>query len=122
MKRQSVPASPGEHPELDTSEFLDDDGHLYYQILVGMLNWIVGIGRFNIAHATSSLARFASCPSKGHLDRALRLFGELKKYLNKRIVVDYWDPIVTGGDLSCYSKLVEEFKEEYPEAVEEIVN
>ena len=28
--------------------------------------------------------------------------------------------IVTGGDLSCHSKLVEEFKEEYPEDVEDI--
>ena len=35
-------------------------------------------------------------------------------------MVNSWDPIVTGGDLSCYSKPVEDFKEEYPEAVEEI--
>ena len=64
MKRQSVPAFPGYHPEMDTLEFLDDDGHLYYQMLFGMLNWIVGIGRFDIAHATSLLARFASFPRK----------------------------------------------------------
>ena len=75
MKRQSVPFSPFYHPEMDTSEFLDDDGHMYYQMLVGMLNWIVGIGRFDISHATSSLARFDSCPRKGHLKRALRVFG-----------------------------------------------
>ena len=83
-------------------------------MLVGMLNWTVGIGRFDIAHATSSLACFASCPSKGHLDRALRVFGYLKKYQNKRIVVDSRDPIVTGVDFSSYSRLVEDFKEEYP--------
>ena len=107
MKRQFVPASPGNHPELDTLEFLDDDGHLYYQMLVGMLNWTVSIGQFDIAHATSSLAPFASCPRKGHLDRALRVFGYLKRYLNKRIVVDSRNPITTGGDLSHYSKLME---------------
>ena len=28
IKQQSVPASPGDHPKLDTSEFVDDDGHL----------------------------------------------------------------------------------------------
>ena len=44
IKRQFVHASPGDHPELDTSEFLDDDGNIYYQMLVGMLNWTVGIG------------------------------------------------------------------------------
>ena len=35
-------------------------------------------------------------------------------------MVDSWDPIVTGGYLSCHSKLVEDLKEEYPKAVEEI--
>ena len=88
MKRQSVPASPGDQPELDTLEFLDDDGHIYYQMLVGMFNWTVGICRLDIAHATSSLALFAFCPRKVRLKCALRVFGYLKKYPNKRIVVD----------------------------------
>ena len=120
IKRQSTPLSPGDHPELDTSEFLDDNGHQHYQMLIGMLNWTVGIGRFDIAHATSSLARFSSCPRKAHLERALRTFGYLKKFPNKRIVVDSRDPIITGGDLSDYHKMLESFKEEYPDAVEEI--
>ena len=84
------------------------------------MNWIFGFGQFDIAHATSSLARFASCSREGHIDRGLRVCGYLKKYPNKRIVVDSREPIVTGGDLICHSKLVEDFKEEYPEAVEEI--
>ena len=50
----------------------------------------------------------------------LRVFDYLKKYPNQRIVVDSWEPIVTGGDLSSHSKLVEYFKEEYPKAVEDI--
>ena len=111
MKRQSVPASPGNHHEMDTLEFLDDDGHLYYQMPVGMLNWIVGIGRFDMAYATSSLTRCTYCPRKGNLGHALWVFGYLKKYPNKRIVVDSRGLIVTGGDLSCSSKLLEDFKE-----------
>ena len=99
MKRQYVPFSPVDHPEMDTSEFLDDDGHMYYQMLVGMLNWIVGIGIFGISHATSSLARFASCPQNGHLERALRVF-------NKIVAVDSRDPIITGGYLRGYSDLM----------------
>ena len=34
--------------------------------------------------------------------------------------MDSRDPVVTGGDLSHYSKLVEDFKEDYPEVMEEI--
>ena len=89
-------------------------------MLVGMLDCIVGIVRFDIAHDTSSLARFASCPRKGHLDRALRVFGYLKKYPNKRIVVDSQEPIVTGVALSSHFKLVDDFKEKQPKAVEKI--
>ena len=91
-------------------------------MIVSMLNWIVGIVRFDISHATKSLAHFASCPRKGHLNRALRVFGYLKKYPNKRIVVYSRSPIVSGGDFGCHSKLVEAFKEEYPKDVEEIDN
>ena len=120
IKRQSTPLPTGDHPELDTSELLDDGGHQTYQMLIGMLNWIVGIGRFDIAHATSSLARFSSCPRKTHLDRALRVFGYLKRFPNKRTVVDSRDPIITGGDLSDYNSILESFKEEYPDASEEI--
>jgi len=120
IKRQSTPLPTGDHPELDTSEFLDNDGHRYYQMLIGMLNWIVGIGRFDIAHATTSLARFSSCPRKCHLDRALRVFGYLKKYPNKRILVDSRDPIITGGDEVKAEQLAASFREEYPDAVEEI--
>jgi len=44
IKRQSTPLPTGDHPELDTSEFLDNDGYQHCQMLIGMLNWIVGIG------------------------------------------------------------------------------
>ena len=111
MKQQSVPFSPGNPPELDTSEFPDDDGHQYYHILVGIFNWIVGIGQFDIAYATSSLALFASLPRKGHLEHALRVFGYLKKYTNKTVVVDSRYPIITGGYLRGYSEMMESFKE-----------
>ena len=118
--RIRIRARRNDHPELETSELLDDDRHIYYQIIVGMLNWIVGIGRFNIAHATLSLACFAFYPRKGHLDRAFSVFGYLKKYPNKRIFVDSQDPTITGGDLSHYSKPVEDFKDNYPDTMEEI--
>ena len=73
-----------------------------------------------VTHATSSLARFSSCPRKGQLERALGVFGYLKNYPNKRRVLDSRDPIITGGDLESSSRLEEDFQQEYPEAAEEI--
>ncbi|CAJ1970506.1 unnamed protein product [Cylindrotheca closterium] len=43
------------HPEEDKSKFLDDAGKRQYQMLVGMAQWAVTIGRMDIAYAVSSL-------------------------------------------------------------------
>jgi len=54
------------------------------------------------------------------LDRALRAFRYLKKYPNKRILVDSRDPIITGGDEVKAEQLAASFCEEHPDAIEEI--
>jgi hypothetical protein len=120
LTKQSVPLPAGDHPEMDTSAVLNDDEHRKYQMLIGILNWVVSIGRFDIAHAVSSLPRFSSCPRKGHLERALQVFGYLKKRSNRRIVVDSRDPIIEGGDDAFSKDFQEELKSAYPEAFEEI--
>eukprot|EP00957_Ditylum_brightwellii_P127385 9713670-Ditylum_brightwellii.AAC.1 len=47
----------GSHPELDTTKVLDGKEHQQYQMLIGMLNWIVTFGRLDIAYAIKSLAQ-----------------------------------------------------------------
>jgi hypothetical protein len=48
--------------------WLCDDEHQKFQMLIGMLNWVVTIGRFDVAHhATMSLSRIAVCPKKCQL-------------------------------------------------------
>lgn len=120
LKKNSVPLVANDHPKEDTSELLNDDDHRKYKILIGMLNWIVSIGRFDIAHATSSMARFSGCPRKGHLARALRIFGYQKKRRNRRILMDSRDPIIQGGDFQEYKNMAKKLLDEYPEAAEEI--
>ena len=69
MPKKDTPMVDGDHPEEDTLELLDDKGHQRYQMLIGMLNWIVCIGRMDVAFATSSLSRFTACPCKRHMER-----------------------------------------------------
>ena len=45
----------GDHPELDTTELLDEDGTNIYQSLICSLQWADSIGRINIATAVISL-------------------------------------------------------------------
>ena len=110
----------GNHLEEDTSILLDDEVHQKCQMLIGMLNWIVCIGRMDVVFATASLLRFTDCPRKGRVDRVLRVFGYLKKYNNRRIVIDSKYLIRVGGkdafnlDFSIFQEY------QYPDAVDKI--
>ena len=46
------------------------------------------LGRIDISHAASSLSRFSSGPREGHIARALRIAGYLKKRSNLELVHD----------------------------------
>jgi len=73
-KKFHSPLPDGDHPELDTSKFLDEDDIQKYQSLVGAMQWIVSIGRFNIQTAVMSMSSFRAAPRKGHLERVKRIY------------------------------------------------
>ncbi len=62
-------------PELDTTPFLEGSEVSKYQMLIGCLNWVVTLGRFDVHYATSTLSRYATCAREGHLKETLRVFG-----------------------------------------------
>ena len=71
------PLEHGDHPELDDSDLLDEDGIQKYQSLVGALQWALSLGRFDIACAVMSMSSLRVAPRKGHLDRLKRICGYL---------------------------------------------
>jgi hypothetical protein len=73
------PLEKGDHPEIDESELLDDQGIRDYQSLMGSLQWAVSLGRIDITTAVMTLSRFRTLPRKGHLDRAKRVVGYLAR-------------------------------------------
>jgi Reverse transcriptase (RNA-dependent DNA polymerase) len=81
LPKQTVtsPLEKGDHPELDTSDLLDDEGITTYQSLVGALQWLVTIGRFDITTAVMTMSGFRVAPRQGHLDRLKRIYGYLCK-------------------------------------------
>jgi hypothetical protein len=56
------PIEHGDHPELDTTEFLDDEGTNKYQSVVGTLQWVVSIGRFDVQTVVMTLSSFRAQP------------------------------------------------------------
>jgi len=96
LKSWDSPMVADYRPELDTSPLLEGSEIAKYQMLIGCLNWIVTLGRFDVQYATSTLARYSTCPKEGHLKAALRVFGYLKAYIKARIDVDVSIPEIQG--------------------------
>ena len=52
----SAPMSATYHPELDDSPTLNEEDHAKFCSLVGCANWLVTLGRFDIACATNTFS------------------------------------------------------------------
>ena len=86
------PLEKGDHPELDTSEFLDDDGTAKYQSMVGAMQWAISLGRIDITTAVMSLSSFRVQPRLGHLERCKRVYGYLSKMRHAMIRIRTDEP------------------------------
>ena len=60
----------------------------YYQHLIGVLYWIVELGRVDLATEVSLLASQMVMPRCGHLDAALHVIAHLKSRSNVQMVFD----------------------------------
>ena len=75
-------------PEIDVSEELSQDDASFYQSQIGVLRWIVELGRVDIIVETSMLASHVTLPRIGHLEAMLHIFGYLHNRHNARIAFD----------------------------------
>jgi hypothetical protein len=91
-KNVTSPLEKGDHPELDTSELLDAQGIALYQSLIGALQWIVTIGRFDVNTAVMTLSGFRVAPRRGHLERVKRVYGYLSKMRHAAIRIRTGEP------------------------------
>ena len=96
------PLEKGDHPELDTSDELDMDGIKKYQSLIGALQWVITLGRFDIATAVMTLSSFRANPRTGHLDRAKRIYGYLSKMKHGAIRFRVGEPDYSGIHIQEY--------------------
>ena len=79
------PLEHSDHPELDESELLDDEGVEKYQSLIGSQQWAILLGRFDIACAVQTMSSFRAAPRIGHLKSVKRITGYLRKFKEAKI-------------------------------------
>ena len=87
-KRATAPFPRDYAPELDMSPVLDSKRANYYQSLMGVLQWMVEIGRVDMVTEVSMMASQLAMPREEHLECLFHMFAYLKIKHNSRMVFD----------------------------------
>ena len=91
-KKATSPLEKNDHPELnDSPELLPEDANKY-QSMIGASQWLITLGRFDIATAVATLSRFRVAPRQGHLDRLKRIYGYIRSQPNGAIRIRTEEP------------------------------
>ena len=75
-------------PELYVSDILGPGASSWLQNIIGILNWIVELGRIDINNLVARLSTFLAKPRDGHLRAVLHVFSYLNHYDRFQLVFD----------------------------------
>ena len=87
-KSAKTPMTSNYRPEIDVSKELAPTDAAYYQSLIGILRWIVELGRVDICCELSMLSSHLALPREGHLQQTLNVFSYLRQHHNTEMVFD----------------------------------
>ena len=93
-KRAAAPWPSEYVSETDATPELGLKQANYYQCQIGVLHWMVEIGRVDIITEVSTLASQTTIPREGHMDAVFHVFAYLKARYNSRMVFDPTYPYI----------------------------
>ena len=100
---------------MDISEELGAQEASYLQSLIGILRWMVELGRVDICTEISMMSYHLALPQCGHLARLFHMFSYLKGHQNSEMMFDPTAPDVEMDEfqredwgLSIYGDVNEE--------------
>jgi hypothetical protein len=102
--------------EVDDSPLCTEDDSAKYRSIIDCCIWIIVLGRFDIAYATSAMSRFNMLPKEGHLKTVKRILSYLKAFPKWRVIIDTSYPDHSVYPFEDHSN----WMEFYPDASEEI--
>ena len=126
--RAENPFVIGYSPELDDSPELDPSLSSYYQSQIGILRWMVELGRVDMMTEVSMLASHLAMPREGHLEAIFHIYVYLKQKYNSRLAFDPTYPSIDMGDFKeCdwkqfYGNMTEAMPPNVPEPRGKVVN
>ena len=92
LHKAKAPWPSNYRPEMDITPELEPQQASYYQSLIGILRWIVELGRADLVMETSAMASMMALPREGHLKVVFQMFGFLKVRHNAVMVFDPSEP------------------------------
>ena len=87
---------------MEDTSYLDQDLEYWYQSLIGMLRWMVEIGRVAIITEVSMMASQMAMTREGHLEAVLHVFAFLRKKYNTRMAFEPTYPAINMNDFRKY--------------------
>ena len=96
------PFTTGYRPEVDVTDELNSTDAAYYQSLIGILRWIVELGRVDITTEVSMMASCMALPRLGHLKQLYHIFAYLKVKHNTEMVLDPSEPDIDEAKFTKY--------------------
>jgi len=75
-------------PEMDISEYCTDTEHQFYQQCIGILRWMIELGRIDICTEVSLLSRYLAQSRLGHLQQVLHIFSFLNSNQCAELIYD----------------------------------
>ena len=98
-KKAPTPFAKDYRPEMDISSTLGVEDATYCMSQIGVLRWMVELGRVDIITEVSMLASQLASPRDGHLEAVCRIFAYLSNKHNSRMV---FDPTYADIDMKSF--------------------
>ena len=98
--KANTPLASNCRPELDVTAELNANDTSLCQSWIGMLRWIVELGRVDICLEVSMMSSHLALPRQGHLDQVAHIFGYLNNHANTALVFDPTEPDINEADFA----------------------
>ena len=88
-------------PEIGITPDIGEEDAAYFHSLIGVLIWIVELGRVEINVEASMLSSHLAMPREGHMQELLHVLAYLKKHMHTEMV---FDPSETEIDMNSFQR------------------
>ena len=92
VAKEVTPMTSVYRPEINITPELGEEDAAYFHSLIGVLRWIVELGRVDINVEASMLSSHLAMPREVHMQDLLHVFVYLKKHMNTEMVFDPSEP------------------------------